>query len=462
MAEVVVIGAGLGGLAAALFCARRGHAVTVLERDAPPEPGATAEEDFLHWDRSGVPHARQGHAFLALSTRVLRQEAPDVLTAILARGAVEIPVDDEAEDANLLSRRLVYEAVLRRAVEAESGVTVLSAVSVVGLRVLGDCAGAPRVIGVRTAGGDEITADLVVDATGRRSRAARWLVEVGGRSPAEIAQPCGFSYLTRHYRLRNGRAFPTTKVPIVAELDYATALAFPGDNGRFQLSTTVAVHDPLRHQLRDLGSYQRFLEAVPLTAPWVECGEPTDEPRPMARIENRWRRLVDDRGPVVAGFVLLADAAMQTNPTFGRGVSLAFLHAQHLARTVEQTPADPLGYVARFEEWTAQHLGVWFDSQIATDSARLRQLEAGLRGDRVPLPSDPINRFVAALAIMREDDARVRAASVRIYNLLMTPQDLMADHIVTRRILAFLRTHPDADPRPPGPNRAMFERLVAR
>lgn len=460
MAEVVIAGAGLGGLAAALFSARRGHSVTVLERDAPPRPEATAEDDFLHWDRSGVPHGRQGHAFLALSTRVLRQEAPDVIAAIAARGAMEVPIEPGSADTNLLCRRLVYEAVLRRIVEAEPGVAIRSGVSVQGLCVRGEHDGVPRVAGVRTGPGETVPADVVVDATGRTSRVDRWLAGIGARSPVETAQPCGFSYLTRHFRVREGHAFPVARVPIVAELDYATALVFPGDNGRFQLSTTVGAHDPLRYRLREAEVFQRFLESVPAMRAWLACGDPTDEPRPMARLENRLRRLVDDSGPVVCGFVLLADAAMQTNPTFGRGVSLAFRHAQGLADMLDRADADPVGWAAGFDEWTASELGSWFELQLATDTARMRQLELGGRGERAEPGSDMISRFLAAMAVMREDDAEIRSAADRMYNLLMTPQDLMADRALARRILAFVRTHPDVVPAQAGPNRAEFERLA--
>jgi 2-polyprenyl-6-methoxyphenol hydroxylase-like FAD-dependent oxidoreductase len=48
MAEVLVLGAGLNGLAAAMLLARDGHRVTVLERD-PAGPDGSAE------DRCGYP-----------------------------------------------------------------------------------------------------------------------------------------------------------------------------------------------------------------------------------------------------------------------------------------------------------------------------------------------------------------------------------------------------------------------
>ena len=91
MTRIVVVGAGLGGLATALFSARRGHEVVLLERDAAP-PEGTADDDFERWDRPGVPQARQSHNFLGLGCAVLSSEAPDVVEALLERGAMPTDV----------------------------------------------------------------------------------------------------------------------------------------------------------------------------------------------------------------------------------------------------------------------------------------------------------------------------------------------------------------------------------
>ncbi|NED14246.1 FAD-dependent oxidoreductase, partial [Streptomyces sp. SID9124] len=73
MADIVVLGAGVAGLGLAAFAARRGHRVTLVERDGPPPEGG-ADAEVADWERRGVPHARQGHALLGLGISVLRQE----------------------------------------------------------------------------------------------------------------------------------------------------------------------------------------------------------------------------------------------------------------------------------------------------------------------------------------------------------------------------------------------------
>ena len=57
MTHAVIIGAGLGGLAAALFLARRGHEVDLFERDGD-EPPADATKAFDAWTRAAACRRR--------------------------------------------------------------------------------------------------------------------------------------------------------------------------------------------------------------------------------------------------------------------------------------------------------------------------------------------------------------------------------------------------------------------
>src|SRR5438477_495342 len=84
---------------------------------------------------------------------------------------------------------------------------------------------------------------------------------------------------------------------------------------------------------------------------------------PMAGFVNRHRRLVDAQGPIVGGFVLAGDSAMQISPTLGRGVSLAVASAQRLAQKLDSHATDAVTFVEEFDGWINEHLAVWFKSQ---------------------------------------------------------------------------------------------------
>lgn len=462
MTDVVIAGGGFAGLAASLFLARRGHTVTVVERDGP-STGTCADDDAQHWTRPGAPQSHQSHLLLGRARRVLAEESPDVIDEFISRGIRQAPVTLGAGRLEgeyfLMSRRLVAEAIMRRIVEREPGVTILSGEAVVGLQV-NMTGNTPIATGVRLGSGTLLNAPLIVDAGGRRSGLPSWLAEAGVRPPIDQTQECGFFYATRYFRIRPGCTAPTTRVPAATALDYATVLAFGADNGTFSLSTTFSTHDPLRSRLRDPECHTKFLNAVPVTAPWMAVGEPISEISTMSRIENRRRSLVDIDGPIIGGLVALGDAALHTNPTLGRGISLAFGHAQHLASVAGSATDDPVGFVQSFHNWTNENLGVWFDTQVAVDLANLSRLEAGLRGERLPPNTDPKSRFQVAASACAEHDPVVANALASVVHLLKKPKDAYGDLAVVNRVQEFLSTNPDLERKPDEPNRHEFEKLV--
>src|SRR3954453_21852893 len=91
--KVVVVGGGVAGLGTALALARRGHDITVVERDHTPMP--TTPDEAFTWDRRGAPQVRHSHAFLARLHGILRDRHPDVLAALIAAGATEIRFGDD-------------------------------------------------------------------------------------------------------------------------------------------------------------------------------------------------------------------------------------------------------------------------------------------------------------------------------------------------------------------------------
>lgn len=464
MTRVVVAGGGFAGLAAALFLARRGHAVTLVERDAGPVDGDSADDDALRWKRPGAPQSHQGHLLLARARRVFWEEAPDVLDAFAARGIRQLPAIVGAGSLPgeyfLTSRRLVAEATLHRLVARESDVVYRAGDAVVGLLTNGS--GPTRVVtGVRLASGDEIHTELVVDAGGRRSALPAWLAAAGAREPIDHVQPCGFSYLTRFYRTKPGCEQPPTRVPAAVPLDYANVIAFGADNETFSVTLTLSTDDPYRSRLREPDCFEAFMRMVPAAAEWVTAGDPIGAISTMSRIENRRRNLVDADGPVVGGLVAIGDASLHTNPTLGRGISMAVWQAQQLAIAASSGADDPITFVQHFHDWTTDNLGVWYDTQVTTDAANLARLAAGLRGERLDPPSDPASRFLAGAFRCAFNDKAVGDAITAIVHLLAPPAVAFADPAVTSVVAAYLATDPRLDRPPDNPDRAHFEQLAA-
>lgn len=133
-ARIAVIGAGTAGAAAAVLLARGGHAVTVFERVADPQPVG-----------AGITLQPTGQAVLAamgLLAPVLEHGARlDRLVCRTRSGRVLVDLPYAALDPALfglgLHRGVLFEALLAAA-RAEPGVTVRTGVGVDGLRIRGE------------------------------------------------------------------------------------------------------------------------------------------------------------------------------------------------------------------------------------------------------------------------------------------------------------------------------------
>ena len=171
-------------------------------------------------------------------------ELPDVVERLVAAGglhwnqAAELPTQPGDERfATVTGRRTTIEWVLATAAADESGVEVRRGAAIAGL-LTGPAVtdGVPHVTGVRLTDGEEIAADLVIDATGRRSPTTDWIAEIGGRAPAEEAEDFGFTYTGRFFRSADG-SVPEIPGAVLTPAGSISLLCIPADNGTW--STTV-------------------------------------------------------------------------------------------------------------------------------------------------------------------------------------------------------------------------------
>jgi 2-polyprenyl-6-methoxyphenol hydroxylase-like FAD-dependent oxidoreductase len=455
--RIIVVGGGIAGLGTALACARDGHQVTVLERDDTPMP-PDADAAF-GWQRTGAPQVRHSHAFLARLRNLLRDRAPDVLEALFASGAAEIRFTDDLpltltdrslrpgdeELVALACRRTTFEWVLRKLALAEPGVEFRHGVAASALDANPARPGAiPLVVGV-----DGVAADLVVDARGPRSSSAEWLAAVGAPPVAEELNESGIVYFSRFYRVRSGVEAPPYVGPTAADLGYLKYAIFLGDNRTFSITYAIESHDDeLRRALATPDAFEAVARSLVAVAPWRLEGvaDPITDVHVMAGLRNRFRPLVGvDGAPLVHGFVTVGDASVCTNPLYGRGCSLAFVHAFGLADAIRETGDDFDALGRALASFTERELVPWFRSAVLQDEqARVLREE---------LPAEDPRAFLQAvfrdglLPAMRTSPIVFRAF-LRWFNLLATPDALMADPEIVAEVLA---AYEDRENRPGAP-----------
>jgi len=485
--QVVVIGAGVAGLATALTLSRSGHSVTLLERDAtplPPDPAGAFE-----WDRRGAPQVRHSHAFLARLRNLLRDRYPDVLQALLDAGATDMdfiamlpegmdrtPHEGDEDLVALACRRTTFEWVLRTIALDNPAVTLIDGVAAASL--MGRPSGGPGepavVTGVCLADGRELTADLVVLSGGRRSTMAT-LFDPLGIEIEEHEEDTGIVYLSRFFELNDDSAYPEQTGPIGGDLGYLKYGVFPGDNRTFSITLAVGSHDDeFRSGLLDPDGFLRAAAALPATAAHVDGRAfPVTGVNVMAKLLNRERRFLDkDGNPLVIGVSAVGDAHTCTNPLYGRGCSLAVVQADLLATSLSEHPDDPTARVVAYEQASREQIHPWYRASVAQDAATRAEAERARalaerdvaepdepsRAPEPPPTEDPMRAIMrdGLFPAMRVDPVVLRAF-LRMFNLLEPPDSLMSNWDVLGRVMTVYQERDDRPPEPSlGPDRAQM------
>lgn len=403
-------GGGVAGLAAALAVARAGHTAVVVERDEV-EPRAGPEGAF-EVPRQGIPHFHQPHAFLPRGRRVLRRMAPDVLEALRAAGAEEQDVaaklrgprePGDEELVYLWVRRPLIEWALRRAAAAEPGVQLRPGSLVTGVLLDDD----GRAAGVAIEGGEDVPADVVVDALGRYRCPAGW--------PRAGAQPtdCGVIYYSRYFELAEGASLPEGPWLLNprGDLGYMGFNTFRGDNRTFAVILLVPGHDRELRVLRAETAWMAACAAISpldvMTAP--DVARPLTGVLPMGGLSNVLR--TDE--PPVRGLAVVGDALCHTNPSYAFGLSFALIHAEALAHAAT-AHEDVDALVDAYFEAVRPEVEERHAFACETDAARVRawageRLEIGRRDGCYPLFA-----FGPALAAAPHDDLVLRRTIGRI------------------------------------------------
>jgi 2-polyprenyl-6-methoxyphenol hydroxylase-like FAD-dependent oxidoreductase len=471
MPDVVIAGAGVVGLAAALLLAKDCHRVTVLERDraAPPE---TPDAAWTGWQRRGISQFRQLHYFQPRFRVIVEDELPEVAEALDRAGALRFnPVlaapaalaagtcpGDEAFTV-LTARRPVIESVLAQVTADTPGIAVRRGTAVTCLLTGATAArGVCHITGIGLQDGTQLRADLVVDATGRRSRLPALLQAIGAPAPVEEREDCGFVYYARHFR------DPAGSIPEMLGLnlqDYGSisSLTLPADNGTWGVGLITSARDKAARALKDTACWTRVLRSLPLVAHWTD-GEPLDERIVvMAGIEDRHRSFTRAGRPIATGLVAVGDAWACTNPSIGRGASIGLLHALAL-RDLLRTSAieDPPTFTRRWEAITRETVEPWYRATLRYDRHRLAEIEAAMNGTPYE-PADPAWATAKALAHGASADGGLLRARLRIAGVLTTPGELMAEPGLADRIKhagSDWRDHPL-----PGPGRKQLLQLLS-
>ncbi|GAA6616653.1 FAD-dependent oxidoreductase [Scytonema sp. NUACC26] len=442
--QAVVIGGSIAGLLVARVLADYFGRVTVVERDRfPSEPVP----------RPGVPQSYQLHVLLAQGLQILEQLFPGFKDEL---AFYEAPIIDWTADYRWLlpggwaprfsseittrscSRNLL-ELIIRKRLTSKSHVEFLEATVVTNLL---SSPSKTAVTGVRIRNGNstetELSAQLVVDASGRNSKAPKWLQALGYDLPIETAIDSFLGYSTRWYQSLTGEPLDYKVLYIIPSAPNNTrgGVLYQVEGNRWIVSLIGVGKDYPPTDEAGFFDFARSLRS-PEISEAIQNAQPISPIYGYQRTENRLRHY-ERMSRLPENFLIVGDAVCAFNPVYGQGMTAATLGALTLdwclkQQNLQTSNGNLTGLQKRFQKQLSKVNTVpWL---MATgDDFRWPTTEGG----QPSLTFRFMHWYLDRVMLSATQSANVYKVLVEVLHLLKPPTALFQPSIlaeVLRRIL---------------------------
>ncbi|HET7288635.1 MAG TPA: FAD-dependent monooxygenase, partial [Pyrinomonadaceae bacterium] len=436
--HAVVLGGSLAGLLAARVLSDHFDRVTVIERDAYPETTAA---------RKGIPQANHVHGLLVRGREILEELFPGVQDEMIAAGAPVVDIANEiawftpagwgvrfpSELMVLAFTRPLLDLHVRRRLAKNPRVKILDNTDVV--RLIPDSktnhlAGVlicPRASEADRRVAKELRADLVLDATGRASRAPRWLEDLGYEPPEEIVIDAHLAYASRLYRIPedfNG-GWQCAYVQAAPPDEKRGAILFKVEDNRWLVTLIGRAGNTPPGDEAGFLEFARSLRTSTIFDA-IRSAEPLTPIKTHRATQNRLRRYERAKG-LPDNFLLLGDAVCAFNPVYGQGMTTAALGAMTLRQCLREANGSLSNLSRRFQKRLAKvNAAPWL---LATgEDYRYRETVGG----SPTLMTRFMHRYMDHVVQLATHSVPVRKVLLLAFNMLVPPTALFHPKVSSR------------------------------
>ena len=452
--HAIVIGGSMAGLLAARVLSDHFERVTIIERDQLIDDAEP---------RKGVPQGRHVHALLAGGTAILGQYFPDLFATLVKDGAVPLGPSDirryqlgmqvapvSSPLKALWQSRPFLEQHVRVALLARHNVQILDGCSVTRLQMYDE-----RITGVvlrhhhHEQREDELAADLVVDTSGRSSRAPQWLASLGYGQVEETSVAIDVGYASRIYRCPE-QLPPDWKALIILGTppdNKRAGVIFPIEGGYWMVTLGGWLRDYPPDDDAGFLNYARCL-AQPDLYEAIKEAEPVSPIAVYRYTANRWRHY-ERLSRLPEGFIIMGDAVCSFSPVYGQGMTVAAIEAKILdtcLREQQNGTGDThlISFPQRIQKAIAREIKV---AWLLSTGEDLRY--PGTEGHR-SVDIRLFNWYIRRLIALTASDPLAAKAFFQIYHLLKPLRSLFVPHILWAVLTKELLSHRQK-PRKPHP-----------
>ncbi len=297
---------------------------------------------------------------------------------------------------------------------------------------------------------DELAANLVVDASGRGSRAPQWLASLGYSQVEETSVTIEVGYTSRIYRCPD--QLPTDwKVLIVLGTppdNKRAGVIFPIEGGYWMVTLGGWLRDYPPDDAAGFLDYARSL-AQPDLYQAIKEAEPITPITVYKYSANRWRHY-ERLSRLPEGFIVTGDAVCAFSPVYGQGMSVAAMEAKTLDTCLREQQSctgntHATSFPQRFQKAIAKEIKTAWMLSTGED---LRYPET--EGHR-SLGTRLFNWYIRRIIGLSASHPLVAAAFFQVWHLLKPLRSLFEPRIVwavlSRELLS--RRQKPGGPRPP-------------
>jgi flavin-dependent dehydrogenase len=352
-ARAIVVGGGMAGLFSARVLSDHFDEVIVLDRDDEP----TTNEP-----RGTVPQGHHFHVLLPGGLDAMTDWFPGFVDDLVDTGSVEmqlgrdfyaytsrgrsysmqahVPDPIDGGEVTYVQTRPQLESTVRRRVASLANVSLRHRALVDGPITADD-----RVVGVVVRNAGPITADFVVDASGRNSCSARWLPDLGFDVAPETYVNCDVSYASVICQPVDWDAFEGTVVFVMPSGDgihasrMGSVVKLPHDKWLVMLGGRYGDNPPTEwEEFRGFGStlIASIWDDLVDTVTQVSAIKSYRMPRAVRHHYEQLARFPD-------GLLPIGDSVCFFNPTHGQGMSSAAGQVRGLQTLLDGRATDGRG-----------------------------------------------------------------------------------------------------------------------
>jgi 2-polyprenyl-6-methoxyphenol hydroxylase-like FAD-dependent oxidoreductase len=434
--HAIVIGGSIAGLTAARVLTQYFDRVTVVERDRYPEDPVA---------RQGVSQSHQVHVLLSQGQRILEQLFPGLKDELADKGAASIDwIADyslclqgrwtprfKSEIVSCACTRNLLEATIRKRLADDPKVEFKEASLITGLLATTDNT-AVTGVQIRSNGiTEKLPAQLVVDASGRDSKAPQWLQSLGYEMPQETKVNSFLGYASRSYQSLSQSHVDYKVLNLIAKAPDSRrgGVLYQVENGQWMALIAGVGRDYPPSDEAGFLNFARSLSSPEIYEAIINA-DPISPIYSYQRTENRMRHY-EKLSRLPENFVVLGDAVCAFNPVYGQGMTVAALGALTLDKCLRNcTSADQGSYIGLAQEFSKKLAKVnsvpWM--MATSDDFRWSTTEGG----KPDLITRLMHKYIDRVIWLAGENPHVYKVFTEVSHLLKPPTTLFYPGILAR------------------------------